>query len=131
MSVTFEQLAVIPPIVLVSFPDPPRKNQERVWQHVRQHGVCVGYIPAPIRLQNSDTSRSIADVQTHHYTVTIMMVTMMVTIMMASVCLSVFPGGFGNETMIVRVGQSVDYAFSISRDVVHPWQRCHPPRFQV
>ena len=45
---------------------------ERVWQHVWQRGVCVGYIPTPIRLQNSDTSRSIVDVQTHRYTVTIM-----------------------------------------------------------
>ena len=29
-------------------------------------------LPAPIRLPNSDMSRSIADVQTHRYTVTIM-----------------------------------------------------------
>ena len=29
------------------------------------------------------------------------------------------------------VGRSVDDAFSISRDAVHPWHGCHPPRSQV
>ena len=43
--------------MLVSFPDPPRKNRERVWKHVRHRSVRAGYILAPIRLLRHVQSR--------------------------------------------------------------------------